>query len=143
MHLPRHDGMRTSHSQQGSLPGMAQQAWQTWGPAGHCPVHPFWVCMTQYSSRLFGSSASTSFRRRMRPHALGCLQEWPDNPELAAWVRRQRALHSQGQLSAERHQILSALGFEFGEGAHITQEWESNFDQLVDWLLWQVRAHSF
>ena len=73
----------------------------------------------------------------------GCafLQEWPDNPELATWVRRQRALNSQGQLSAERHQILNALGFEFGEGAHITQEWESNFDQLVDWLLWQVRAH--
>ena len=79
----------------------------------------------------------------MKPAALVCLQEWPDSPELANWVRRQRALHSQGQLSAERHQILSALGFEFGEGAHITQEWESNFDQLVDWLLWQVRAHSF
>ena len=58
-------------------------------------------------------------------------------------MRRQRALNSQGQLSAERHQILSALGFEFGEGAHITQEWESKFDQLVDWLLWQVNARSF
>ncbi len=79
----------------------------------------------------------------MKPHALVCLQAWPDNPELATWVRRQRALHSQGQLIPERHQILSALGFEFGEGAHITQEWESNFDQLVDWLLWQVRAHAF
>lgn len=33
-------------------------------------------------------------------------------------------------------QILEGLGFEFGEVAQITDDWEVHFDQLLDWLLW-------
>jgi hypothetical protein len=33
-------------------------------------------------------------------------------------------------------QILEGLGFEFGEVAQITDDWEMHFDQLLDWLLW-------
>jgi hypothetical protein len=35
-----------------------------------------------------------------------------------------------------RLQILEGLGFEFGEVAQITDDWEMHFDQLLDWLLW-------
>ena len=31
---------------------------------------------------------------------------------------------------------MEGLGFEFGEGAQITDDWERHFDQLLDWLLW-------
>jgi len=34
--------------------------------------------------------------------------------------------------------VLYAMGFEFGEVAQLTEEWESKFDQLIEWLLWQV-----
>ena len=34
--------------------------------------------------------------------------------------------------------MLYAMGFEFGEVAQLTEEWESKFDQLIEWLLWQV-----
>lgn len=31
---------------------------------------------------------------------------------------------------------LQGLGFEFGEVAQMTDEWEHRFDQLIDWMLW-------
>jgi hypothetical protein len=34
-------------------------------------------------------------------------------------------------------QVLEALGFEFGEVAQITDEWEIHFDQLLEWLSWR------
>lgn len=34
-------------------------------------------------------------------------------------------------------QILEALGFEFGEVAQLTDEWEVHFDQMLDWLQWR------
>lgn len=37
-------------------------------------------------------------------------------------------------------QILQDIGFEFGEVAQLTDEWESRFDQLLDWKLWNVDA---
>ena len=40
------------------------------------------------------------------------------------------------QLGGGRLQILEGLGFEFGEVAQITDDWEMHFDQLLDWLLW-------
>jgi hypothetical protein len=35
-----------------------------------------------------------------------CLQEWPSNPELGAWVKRQRVARAAGQLSDDRLAIL-------------------------------------
>lgn len=66
------------------------------------------------------------------------LQGWTEAPDLAKWVRRQRVARAQGALSEERLQVLYAMGFEFGEVAQLTEEWESKFDQLIEWLLWQV-----
>lgn len=37
-------------------------------------------------------------------------------------------------------QILTGVGFEFGEVAQLTDEWESRFDQLLDWKSWNVDA---
>ena len=40
-------------------------------------------------------------------------------------------------------QILLDMGFEFGEVAQMTDEWENRFDQLLEWMLWnreEVRA---
>lgn len=67
------------------------------------------------------------------------LQGWAEAPDLAKWVRRQRVARAQGALSEERLQVLYAMGFEFGEVAQLTAEWEAKFDQLIEWLLWQVR----
>ncbi len=66
------------------------------------------------------------------------MQGWTEAPDLAKWVRRQRVARAQGALSEERLQVLYAMGFEFGEVAQLTEEWESKFDQLIEWLLWQV-----
>lgn len=33
-------------------------------------------------------------------------------------------------------QILLDMGFEFGELAQMTDEWENRFDQLLEWMLW-------
>lgn len=60
-------------------------------------------------------------------------------PDLAKWVRRQRVARAQSALSEERLQVLYAMGFEFGEVAQLTSDWEVKFDQLIEWLLWQVR----
>ncbi|DBB12200.1 TPA: hypothetical protein ACH3X3_006306 [Trebouxia sp. C0006] len=62
---------------------------------------------------------------------------WTEAPDLAKWVRRQRVARAQGALSEERLQVLYAMGFEFGEVAQLTEEWESKFDQLIEWLLWK------
>lgn len=65
------------------------------------------------------------------------LQDWQES-DLAKWVARQRVARAQGGLSEERLQVLYAMGFEFGEVAQLTDEWEAKFDQLFEWLLWQV-----
>ena len=57
---------------------------------------------------------------------------------LAEWVCKQRTSRAQGSLSEERLQVLYAMGFEFGEVAQITEAWEVKFDQLIEWILWQV-----
>eukprot|EP00887_Chlorella_sp_A99_P001316 scaffold14.g1316.t1 len=59
-----------------------------------------------------------------------------ENPELGQWVKRQRVARAAGQLSEERLAILASMGFEFGEVAQLTEDWEHRFDQLVDWILW-------
>jgi hypothetical protein len=63
-------------------------------------------------------------------------ENWESNVELGTWVKRQRVARAAGQLSEERLQILERMGFEFGDLAQITEEWELRFDQLIDWMLW-------
>ena len=65
-------------------------------------------------------------------------QDHSEHPDLDQWVQRQRVARLEGTLTDERLQILYALGFEFGEVARITQEWENRFDQLLEWLLGNV-----
>eukprot|EP00890_Picochlorum_soloecismus_P006646 jgi/Picsp_1/806/NSC_04295-R1_protein len=65
---------------------------------------------------------------------------YEENPELGNWVKRQRVSRASGQLSAERLTILERMGFEFGDLAQVTDEWETRFDQLVDWVLWHGEA---
>ena len=60
---------------------------------------------------------------------------WPKNPVLANWVGVQRARRLAGKLSAERHELLSALGFSWrlGEfvGTRSPQEaWENMLQRL-------------
>lgn len=69
-------------------------------------------------------------------------QDWAEAPDLAKWVGRQRVARAQGGLSEERLQVLYAMGFEFGEVAQLTDEWEAKFDQLIEWIQWQVHACS-
>lgn len=59
-----------------------------------------------------------------------------ENQELGMWVKRQRVTRAAGQLSQERLTILERMGFEFGDLAQVTEEWETRFDMLVDWVLW-------
>ena len=66
------------------------------------------------------------------------VQDWEESPDLAKWVGRQRVARAQGGLSEERLQVLYAMGFEFGEVAQLTDAWEAKFDQLIEWVLWQV-----
>jgi hypothetical protein len=61
---------------------------------------------------------------------------YPENQELGMWVKRQRVTRAAGQLSQERLTILERMGFEFGDLAQVTEEWETRFDMLVDWVLW-------
>ncbi len=63
-------------------------------------------------------------------------------PELGLWVRKQRTAKEQGTLSEERLQILLELGFEFGEEANVTEEWELRFDLLVDLLFMRVSLYT-
>lgn len=62
--------------------------------------------------------------------------------ELGLWVRKQRAAKEQGTLSEERLRILLELGFEFGEEANITEEWELRFDLLMELLFMRVSPFS-
>jgi hypothetical protein len=39
--------------------------------------------------------------------------QWEQNPKLASWVTRQRALQRRGQLSPQRKAQLDALGFDW------------------------------
>lgn len=64
-------------------------------------------------------------------------------PELGAWVKRQRVARQQAGLTQERLAILVELGFEFGEEAQMTEEWEWRFDSLVELLLMRVRSPWF
>ena len=63
-------------------------------------------------------------------------ETWEPNIELGIWVKRLRVARAAGQLSDERLQILERMGFEFGDVAQVTEEWELRFDQLIDWMLW-------
>lgn len=66
------------------------------------------------------------------------MQEYEEYPELGPWVKRQRIMRQQDSLSQERLDILLELGFEFGEEAQMTEEWEWRFDSLVELLLMRV-----
>ena len=61
-----------------------------------------------------------------------------NSQSLGAWVRKQRVLWQQANLSQDRMQILSALGFDVGAEAEITEEWEYRFDQLAECLIQMV-----
>ena len=65
-------------------------------------------------------------------------QECEEMPELGAWVKRQRVARQQAGLTQERLDILLEMGFEFGEEAQMTEEWEWRFDSLVELLLMRV-----
>lgn len=58
-------------------------------------------------------------------------------PDLPNWIKRMRISRASGVMCNERQQVLEALGFEFGEVAQITDEWEIHFDQLLEWLSWR------
>jgi hypothetical protein len=73
---------------------------------------------------------------RLRAGHCNVPETWETNVELGVWVKRQRVARAAGQLSAERLQILERMGFEFGDLAQVTEEWEHRFDQLIDWVLW-------
>ena len=45
-------------------------------------------------------------------------------------------LWQSSRLSCHALQILLDMGFEFGELAQMTDEWENRFDQLLEWMLW-------
>ena len=62
--------------------------------------------------------------------------------ELGLWVRKQRAAKEQGSLSEERLRILLEMGFEFGEEANVTEEWELRFDLLMELLFMRVSPSS-
>lgn len=62
-------------------------------------------------------------------------------PELGSWVKRQRVARQQAGLTQERLDILLEMGFEFGEEAQMTEEWEWRFDSLVELLLMRVCTH--
>lgn len=66
------------------------------------------------------------------------MQVYDPSPELGLWVRKQRTAKEQGTLPEERLRILLEMGFEFGEEANITEEWEWRFDLLVELLLLRV-----
>ena len=66
------------------------------------------------------------------------MQDYDKHAELGSWVQKQRAARLDGTLTEEKLQILYAIGFEFGDVAQITQEWENKFDQLLEWLAGQV-----
>lgn len=84
----------------------------------------------------------SSFLRSIDPQSK-CLQDDKERFELAAWVKRQRVLWQQGNLTEDRIKLLSTLGFEPGVETAITDEWEYRFDQLVEWLLLLVTPFSF
>mmetsp|Transcript_6443 Transcript_6443/g.18579 ORF Transcript_6443/g.18579 Transcript_6443/m.18579 type:complete len:900 (-) Transcript_6443:636-3335(-) len=63
-------------------------------------------------------------------------EDYKESPELHKWVKRVRMSHGEGGLNEERREILDALGFEFGEVAQRTDDWETHFDQLMDWQHW-------
>jgi hypothetical protein len=63
-----------------------------------------------------------------------------DWPELGPWVKRQRIARQQNGLTPERLGILADLGFEFGEEAQMTEDWEWRFDSLVELLLMRARS---
>jgi len=73
---------------------------------------------------------------RLKHNHCNVPENWEQNAELGTWVKRQRIARAAGQLSEERLQILERMGFEFGDLAQITEEWELRFDQLIDWMLW-------
>ena len=65
------------------------------------------------------------FHRRFR-HCL-VAPEWPENPNLGAWVRRQRTERRRKELSAERIERLNKLGFDWIP--HDTR-WKRMFEKL-------------
>ena len=56
---------------------------------------------------------------------------------------KQRIAKEQGTLSPERLRILLELGFEFGEEAQLTEDWEWHFDLLVELLCMRVGLRPF
>ena len=54
-------------------------------------------------------------------------RHWPDNPQLAKWVGKQRTARSKNQMIGARIQRLEALGFEW---APRSSEWEAMFAKL-------------
>lgn len=63
-------------------------------------------------------------------------------PELGHWAAKQRVARQQGGLTHDRLLILESIGFDFGDEAQLTAEWEERFDQLLEWLHWQVRTRA-
>jgi hypothetical protein len=52
---------------------------------------------------------------------------WPESPELATWVQRQRMQYHRGSLLAHRRQALEAIGFSWGP---LDEFWEELFERL-------------
>ena len=67
-------------------------------------------------------------------------KDWPENPGLSKWVRRQRALKNKQKLRDDRVQTLSALGFVWigfdwslapARAVSPRESWEAMLDQLT------------
>ena len=93
---------------------------------------------TMYSAKCMIHIPARSIRASCDQSVAHVVQDWEESPDLAKWVGRQRVARAQGGLSEERLQVLYAMGFEFGEVAQLTDAWEAKFDQLIEWVLWQV-----
>jgi len=60
---------------------------------------------------------------------------WPDNPQLANWVFRQREHRKAGKLSEEREAKLTELSFVWGLNSAVSKHhrWDMRFAELVEY----------
>ncbi|MCW5213626.1 helicase associated domain-containing protein, partial [Desulfobulbus sp. TB] len=61
---------------------------------------------------------------------------YPDNPQLANWVRQQRQRKKSGKLSAKREKMLEEVSFEWGShhylgGVNRSELWALRYNELV------------
>ena len=58
-----------------------------------------------------------------------CLIDWPENPYLGRWIRKQRHARKTNRLEQRRIEQLDKLGFVWD---WLEYQWESNYSALVE-----------